>query len=77
MYIVYYSNEVKNIFLICLFSGMLQDNEFTPGDFSIISALGKPVKLSDEFKQNYDIWLEQEVFQNNIDWNALLTDLEN
>jgi len=53
-----------------------KDNECIPSDFSINSALGKPVKLSSEFKQHYEIWLDQEVFQNNIDWNALLTNLE-
>ncbi|KAL5238108.1 hypothetical protein ACI65C_005518 [Semiaphis heraclei] len=52
------------------------DDEFTPSDFSITSALGKPVKLSKEFKKHYEIWLDQEVFQNNIDWNALLTNFE-
>ncbi|KAL5245111.1 hypothetical protein ACI65C_012521 [Semiaphis heraclei] len=48
------------------------DDELTPSDFSITTALRKPVKLTEEFKQNYEIWLDQEVFQNNIDWNALL-----
>ncbi|XP_001945255.1 striatin-interacting protein 1 [Acyrthosiphon pisum] len=52
------------------------DDELTPSDFSINTALGKPVKLSGEFKQHYKIWLDQEVFQNNIDWNALVTDFE-
>jgi len=54
----------------------LKDDELTPSDFSINTALGKPVKLSGEFKQHYKIWLDQEVFQNNIDWNALVTDFE-
>jgi len=54
----------------------LKDDELTPSDFSINTALGKPVKLSGEFKQHYMIWLDQEVFQNNIDWNALVTDFE-
>jgi len=55
---------------------LLKDDELTPSDFSINTALGKPVKLSGEFKQHYKIWLDQEVFQNKIDWNALLTDFE-
>ncbi|XP_050530069.1 striatin-interacting protein 1 homolog isoform X2 [Daktulosphaira vitifoliae] len=52
------------------------DDEFTPSDFYINSALGKPVKLSNEFKHHYEIWLDQEVFQNNIDWNTLFTYLD-
>lgn len=55
----------------------LKDNEFTPSDFSLNCAMGKSVKLSCEFKQHYQIWLNQEVFQNKIDWNALITDFEN
>ncbi|XP_055594022.1 striatin-interacting protein 1 homolog isoform X2 [Uranotaenia lowii] len=31
------------------------------------------VELSEEFKQNYELWLQQEVFNNNIDWDALLS----
>jgi len=54
----------------------LKDDELTPSDFSINTALGKPIKLSSEFRKHYMIWLDQEVFQNNIDWNALITDYE-
>ncbi|XP_058057285.1 striatin-interacting protein 1 homolog isoform X2 [Anopheles bellator] len=31
------------------------------------------IELSEEFKQNYELWLQQEVYNNNIDWDALLT----
>uniref|UniRef100_A0A182SI12 DUF3402 domain-containing protein n=1 Tax=Anopheles maculatus TaxID=74869 RepID=A0A182SI12_9DIPT len=30
------------------------------------------IELSEEFKQNYELWLQQEVYNNNIDWDALL-----
>lgn len=50
------------------------DDELTPSDFSTNTALGKPIKLSSEFREHYMIWLDQEVFQNNINWNALITD---
>uniref|UniRef100_A0A182IZI2 Far11/STRP C-terminal domain-containing protein n=1 Tax=Anopheles atroparvus TaxID=41427 RepID=A0A182IZI2_ANOAO len=31
------------------------------------------IELSEEFKQNYEMWLHQEVYNNNIDWDALLS----
>ncbi|XP_058125546.1 striatin-interacting protein 1 homolog [Anopheles ziemanni] len=31
------------------------------------------IELSEEFKQNYEMWLQQEVYNNNIDWDALLS----
>ncbi|XP_062549116.1 striatin-interacting protein 1 isoform X2 [Armigeres subalbatus] len=30
------------------------------------------IELSEEFKQNYELWLQQEVYNNNIDWDSLL-----
>lgn len=29
--------------------------------------------LTEEFKQNYELWLEQEVFKMQIDWDVLMT----
>lgn len=29
-------------------------------------------ELSEEFKQNYELWLQQEVYSNNIDWDSLI-----
>lgn len=55
---------------------ILKEDDFTPDNFTINCALGKAVALSNEFKQHYEIWLDQEVFQNDIDWNALITDIE-
>ncbi|XP_062705171.1 striatin-interacting protein 1 homolog isoform X2 [Aedes albopictus] len=31
------------------------------------------IELSEEFKQNYELWLQQEVYNNNIDWDSLLS----
>lgn len=31
------------------------------------------IYLSDEFKQHYELWLEQEVYNINIDWDSLKT----
>lgn len=47
-------------------------SEFTPSDNSILSYLSKEVKLPDDFEQNYEGWLEEEVFSNKIDWDQLL-----
>lgn len=43
-----------------------------PLDTSITSVLGANVELTDEFKQHYELWLQQEVFQTSIDWDKLL-----
>lgn len=34
------------------------------------------VVLSEEFKQNYETWLDQEVFQTQVDWDVLLSPVE-
>ncbi|XP_021703867.1 striatin-interacting protein 1 homolog isoform X2 [Aedes aegypti] len=31
------------------------------------------IELNEEFKQNYELWLQQEVYNNNIDWDSLLS----
>ncbi|KAL1383981.1 hypothetical protein pipiens_013078 [Culex pipiens pipiens] len=31
------------------------------------------IELSEEFKQNYELWLQQEVYNNNVDWDSLLS----
>ena len=41
------------------------DNEF-------LSVLGRDVSLPKEFKDNYEHWLEREVFGSAIDWDCLL-----
>ena len=48
------------------------DPEFQPVDNCILSVLGTEVQLSDEFKMNYERWLDMEVFSNQIDWDQVL-----
>jgi len=46
--------------------------EFEPVDNCINSVLGQEVELTDEFKANYERWLEREVHNTQIDWDQLL-----
>lgn len=48
------------------------DPDFKPVDNCILSVLGQKVELSDEFKRNYEHWLDQEVFSNQVDWDEIL-----
>lgn len=48
-------------------------DDFEPVDNCIISVLGQEMELTDEFKANYTIWLEREVFKNEIRWEQLLS----
>lgn len=43
-----------------------------PVDASVTSVLGTNVELTEEFKQHYELWLQQEVFQRSINWDELL-----
>ncbi|KAF6204102.1 hypothetical protein GE061_002442 [Apolygus lucorum] len=52
--------------------GNCSDPDFEPVDTSITSVLGQSMELTEEFKQHYDLWLQQEVFQNSINWEELL-----
>ena len=52
--------------------GETDDTEFEPVDNCIISVLGDDVELSEDFKENYEKWLESEVFSTQIDWNQVL-----
>lgn len=36
----------------------------------------EPVELTEEFKQQYEEWLQQEVFQHQINWDSLITAVE-
>lgn len=40
-----------------------KDPEFEPMDTCITSVLGQPFELTDYFKQHYEVWLQQEVFE--------------
>ncbi|KAL0267192.1 UNVERIFIED_CONTAM: hypothetical protein PYX00_009539 [Menopon gallinae] len=48
------------------------DPELEPVDSCVISVLGKPLELTEEFKQHYEVWLEQEVMKMNVNWDLLL-----
>ena len=49
-----------------------EPDDFEPVDNCITSVLGQEVELTDEFKANYEKWLEREVFGTNIQWEQLL-----
>ena len=46
--------------------------EFDPVDNCTASVLSKDVELTDEFKINYEKWLQREVFNMEIKWEQLL-----
>jgi len=46
--------------------------DFEPVDNCIHSVLGQRVDLSDNFKNNYEKWLEVEVFGNPVDWEQVV-----
>ncbi|XP_052213602.1 striatin-interacting protein 1 homolog isoform X2 [Dreissena polymorpha] len=48
------------------------DPDFKPVDNCILSVLGQDLDLSEEFKQNYERWLDMEVFSNQIDWDQIV-----
>ncbi|XP_033223695.1 striatin-interacting protein 1 isoform X2 [Belonocnema kinseyi] len=54
------------------YSTAIRDEELEPVDTCATSVLGANVELTDEFKQHYELWLQQEVFQTNINWEELL-----
>ena len=54
------------------YSTAIRDEELEPVDTCATSVLGVNVELTDEFKQHYELWLQQEVFQTNINWDELL-----
>lgn len=49
------------------------DDDFKPIDCNVVSVLGARYELTDKFKCNYEKWLEREVFNAKIDWEAVLT----
>ncbi|KAJ8301773.1 hypothetical protein KUTeg_020760 [Tegillarca granosa] len=48
------------------------DPEFKPVDNNIVSVLGEPIELSEEFKHNYEKWLYMEVYSHQIDWDQII-----
>ena len=51
-----------------------EPDDFEPVDNCIASVLGREVELTDEFKANYEKWLDREVFGTTIQWEQLLGD---
>lgn len=49
-----------------------QDSDYEPVDNCLNSVLGTSHDLSDSFKRHYHLWLEQEVFGTQIEWDKLL-----
>lgn len=54
------------------YSNIGNDIDYEPVDNYVNSALGINSELSEEFKKNYELWLQQEVFTANINWDFLL-----
>ncbi|XP_054284472.1 striatin-interacting protein 1 [Macrosteles quadrilineatus] len=50
------------------------DPDFEPIDTCITSVLGSlsGIELTEEFKQHYELWLQQEVFQSSTNWDEIL-----
>ncbi|XP_013190365.1 striatin-interacting protein 1 [Amyelois transitella] len=46
--------------------------DLTPVETDINSVLETSIDLDEEFKENYEAWLEQEVYNNEINWDILL-----
>ncbi|CAH0407328.1 unnamed protein product [Chilo suppressalis] len=47
--------------------------DLSPYETDINSILESNIELDEEFKENYELWLEQEVYNNEINWDRLLT----
>ena len=50
----------------------LSSSDFLPMDNSLFSCLNTDVKLTEDFVNNYEQWLNDEVFSNKIDWDLLI-----
>ena len=48
-----------------------EEDKFTPVDNNLMSVLGRRMELGAEFKENYEKWLDREVFSASIDWDQL------
>ncbi|KAI1299798.1 Striatin-interacting protein 1 [Halotydeus destructor] len=53
-------------------SNMAADDFFQSVDTSFLSVINCDIELTNEFKHNYETWLDREVFQFGIDWDQLL-----
>ncbi|KAI8424249.1 hypothetical protein MSG28_002820 [Choristoneura fumiferana] len=54
-------------------SGGEIEMDLTPVDTDINSVLESNIELDEDFKDNYELWLDQEVYNNEINWDILLT----
>ncbi|XP_018646079.1 hypothetical protein Smp_086920 [Schistosoma mansoni] len=48
------------------------DPEYKPVDNCLMNVLSQSTELSNEFKENYEKWLEEEVFSVPINWSHVL-----
>merc|ERR1711994_860748 len=48
-------------------------DDFEPVDNCLNSIIGQTVELTDEFKANYEKWLQREVYNTEIKWELLLS----
>lgn len=46
--------------------------DFIPTENSLFSCLKQEVEYSEDFAENYEEWLNEEVFSNKIDWDLLI-----
>ena len=46
--------------------------EFQPMDHSLAGALSMRLRLPEHFQHSYELWLEREVYNAQIDWDQLL-----
>lgn len=53
-------------------SAISEADLFQPVDNNLLSVLSRQVELTSEFKRNYELWLEREVFSYKINWDELL-----
>ncbi|KAL3307299.1 Striatin-interacting protein 2, partial [Cichlidogyrus casuarinus] len=49
------------------------DTEVAPLDNSLVSVLNQHIELPEEFKLNYEAWLEREVFSKESNWDLILS----
>lgn len=50
-----------------------QEIDLNPLETDINSVLEMNMELDEEFKENYEVWLDQEVYNNEINWDVILT----
>ncbi|OTF69400.1 hypothetical protein BLA29_011736, partial [Euroglyphus maynei] len=68
------TNNVQQQALNSALLSIAEADLLQPVDNNLLSVLSKEIRLSKEFKKNYEIWLEREVFRYEINWDELLDD---